>query len=210
MYPPGFQTWVDVTEVTKGLEGERRPGHFRGVATVVTKLFNLVQPMAAYFGQKDAQQTAVIKQFVRDLNFPMEIVVCPTVREADGLALSSRNVYLSPDQRKAAPILYQALMAAAGAYSKGERRPERLRAAAVEKLKEAPGAVIDYVAVTDAVTLREMDEQSKQPLLVSMVVRMGSTRLLDNVLLPVELNDRTGLTRVLGGATFLSGFSANS
>lgn len=200
MYPPGFQTWVEVTEVTSGLEGERRPGHFRGVATVVAKLFNLTQPTAAYFGQKDAQQVAVIKRMARDLNFPLQIVVCPTVREADGLAMSSRNVYLSPDQRRAASVLYQALMATSATYSSGERRPDHLRATVEGKIKDVPEVVIDYVSVVDAVTLREVDEPGEQPLLVSLVIKMGSTRLLDNVLLPFELNDREGLTRVLGGA----------
>ena len=121
MYPLGFQTWVDVTEVSKGLEGERRPGHFRGVATVVAKLFNLTQPTTAYFGQKDAQQVAVIKAMVRDLDFPIQIVVCPTVRETNGLAMSSRNIYLSDEQRQAAGVIYRALMAAAKHMTRGTR-----------------------------------------------------------------------------------------
>ncbi|MFO3796119.1 MAG: pantoate--beta-alanine ligase, partial [Anaerolineales bacterium] len=116
MYPSGYQTWVTVEELTKPLEGAMRPGHFRGVTTVVSKLFNAVQPQRAYFGQKDAQQAAVIRQMRRDLSYPIEIVVCPTVREADGLAMSSRNIYLSPPERRAATVLYRALTAAQSAY----------------------------------------------------------------------------------------------
>jgi pantoate--beta-alanine ligase len=117
MYPPGFQTWVNVESVTAPLEGKQRPGHFRGVATVVAKLFNAFTPDRAYFGQKDAQQVVVIRQMVRDLNFPVELVVCPTVREPDGLALSSRNAYLSPEERQAATVLYRALTTAQAAYA---------------------------------------------------------------------------------------------
>ncbi len=127
MYPPGFQTWVTVEDVTQPLEGSMRPGHFRGVATVVAKLFNAVQPDKAYFGQKDAQQAAVIRRMGRDLNFKLEVVICPTWREADGLAMSSRNVYLNPDERRAATILYKALTAAQAAYQAGERKAESLR-----------------------------------------------------------------------------------
>src|SRR5690349_20070514 len=127
MYPPGFQTWVEVESITQPLEGARRPGHFRGVTTIVAKLFTGVQLDAAYFGQKDAQQAAVIRQMTRDLNFPIEIVVCPIVREPDGLAMSSRNVYLDPDQRKAAIVLSRSLRAAQGAYENGERNAEKLR-----------------------------------------------------------------------------------
>src|SRR5512146_473196 len=127
MYPPGYQTWVEVQEVTRPLEGAQRPGHFRGVTTVVSKLFNAVQPEKAYFGQKDAQQAAVVRQMTADLNFPVEIVVCPIVREPDGLAMSSRNVYLDPAQRKAATVLYRALNAAKAAYDKGEQDATKLR-----------------------------------------------------------------------------------
>src|SRR5512138_2959593 len=121
MYPQGYQTWVEVERITRPLEGARRPGHFRGVTTVVAKLFTAVQPDRAYFGQKDAQQAAVIRQITRDLNFPIEIVVCPIVREPDGLAMSSRNVYLDPEQRKAATVLYRSLRTAREAYDNGER-----------------------------------------------------------------------------------------
>ena len=126
MYPDGYQTYVNVEKVTQGLEGAHREGHFRGVATVVSKLFNLIQPHIAYFGQKDAQQVVVIRQFVRDLNFPVEIAVCPIVREADGLALSSRNVYLSADERQVATVLYNAIQAGGDAYENGERNPRTL------------------------------------------------------------------------------------
>lgn len=199
MYPPGFQTWVEVGEVTKGLEGERRPGHFRGVATVVAKLFNLFQPHAAYFGQKDAQQVAVIKQMVRDLNFPLEIVVCPTRREADGLALSSRNMYLKTDQRKAATVLSRALLAAGQVYADGERHPEKLRATMLAVLQAEPLAEPEYVSAADARTLEELTLPGETPVLLSMAVRVGTTRLIDNMLLPLKLNNRADLTAVLGG-----------
>ncbi len=184
MYPPGFQTFIEVTGVSQGLEGERRPGHFRGVATVVAKFFNLIQPDRAYFGQKDAQQVAVIRQMARDLNFPLEIVVCPTVREPDGLAMSSRNVYLTPEQRQAAPVLYQALTAARDAYTVGERDPERLRQIMLTVLQSEPLASPEYVSVADADTLHELNEPIERSALLSMAVRMGSTRLIDNLLLP--------------------------
>jgi pantoate--beta-alanine ligase len=199
MYPPGYQTWIDVTEVTRGLEGERRPGHFRGVATVVAKLFNLFQPQAAYFGQKDAQQAAVLKRLVRDLNFPLEMVICPTLREADGLAMSSRNAYLNPEQRRAAGVLYRALSAAEEVYAAGQREPNSLRTAMLDVLRAEPLAEPEYVSVADARSLRELDEPSGAPVLVSMAVRIGTTRLIDNLLLPLMLNNRADLTAVLGG-----------
>jgi pantoate--beta-alanine ligase len=181
IYPPGFQTFVEVTGVSQGLEGEHRPNHFRGVATVVAKLFNLTQPDRAYFGQKDAQQVAVIRQMTRDLNFPLEIVVCPTVRESDGLAMSSRNNYLTPEQRRAAAVLYSALTAAHDAYTAGEREPERLRQIMLAVLHSEPLAVPEYVSVTEAETLRELDETITRPALLSMAVRIGKTRLIDNL-----------------------------
>jgi pantoate--beta-alanine ligase len=199
MYPPGFQTWVEVTDVSQGLEGERRPGHFKGVATVVAKFFNLVQPNTAYFGQKDAQQVAVIKRMVRDLNMPLDIAVIPTMREADGLAMSSRNVYLSDDQRIGAGVIYRAINAAAEVCDLGERAPFALRQAMMDVIMNEPLAELDYVSVADAVTLHELDSASEQPVLVSLTVKFGKTRLLDNMLLPAELNTREGLAAVLGG-----------
>lgn len=198
MYPPGFQTYIEVMQVAQGLEGERRPGHFRGVATVVAKLFNLTQPSKAYFGQKDAQQVVVIRRMVRDLDFPLEVVVCPTLREADGLAMSSRNVYLRPEQRRAAPVLYRALQAAATAYAAGERQPSALSRIATEVLQSDPLVTVDYVSVADALTLTEAQEAVETPFLLSLAVHMGSTRLIDNMILPQGLNTRAGLSATLG------------
>jgi pantoate--beta-alanine ligase len=199
MYPPGYQTYINVEQVSQGLEGARRPGHFRGVATVVAKLFNLTQPTVAYFGQKDAQQAVVIRQMVRDLNFPLEIAVCPTMREPDGLAMSSRNVYLTPEQRRAATILYRALQAAANVYAAGERDSEILRRMIFDTLHTEPLAAPDYVSIADARTLQELTQPADAPILTSLTVGIGKTHLLDNFILPAELNDRAGLSRVLGG-----------
>src|SRR5512132_1663218 len=149
MYPEGYQTWVEVETMTRPLEGAMRPGHFRGVTTVVAKLFNGVQPDKAYFGQKDAQQAAVIRQMVRDLNFPLEVVVSPIVREPDGLAMSSRNVYLDPEQRKAATVLYRALSAAKNAYENGERTAEKLCQIMRDVLATEPLAQMQYVSCAD-------------------------------------------------------------
>jgi pantoate--beta-alanine ligase len=182
VYPPGFQTWVEVSEVSRPLEGTHRPGHFRGVATVVAKLFNAFTPDRAYFGQKDAQQVIVLAQMVRDLGFPLQMVVCPTVREKDGLALSSRNVYLDPQQRAAAPVLYRALSAARTAYCAGERRGDQLRSIMGEILAAEPLAQVDYVSAADPETLREV-EATADHILLSMAVRIGQTRLIDNVML---------------------------
>ena len=183
VYPPGFQTWVAVEQVSAPLEGKHRPGHFRGVATVVAKLFNAFTPDKAYFGQKDAQQVVVIKQMVRDLNFPLEIVVCPIVREPDGLAMSSRNVYLNPEERKAATVLYRALSAAKAKYDAGERDAEMLRAAMSSTIAAEPLAREEYVSAADPDTLAELERIDKGVLL-SMAVRLGRTRLIDNFLLP--------------------------
>ncbi len=198
MYPSGFQTTVNVEVVSTGLEGERRPGHFQGVATVVSKLFHLTQPDAAYFGQKDAQQVVVLRRMVRDLDFPLEIVVCPTIREPDGLAMSSRNRYLTLPQREAASVIYRALRATADAYLLGERQPSELRATARDVLRSEPLAEIDYVAISDPRTLFGVHEPTDDPILLSVAVRIGKPRLLDNCLLPWSLNDRSGLTAVLG------------
>jgi pantoate--beta-alanine ligase len=182
MYPKGYQTWVEVEAMTRPLEGAMRPGHFRGVTTVVAKLFNAVQPHKAYFGQKDAQQAAVIRRMTVDLNFPIEIVVCPTVREADGLAMSSRNVYLSPEQRKAATVLFRALSAAKELYEAGERSAERLRERMKEVLAAEPLAEVQYVSCADYDTLEELTEIRGKALL-SMAVFIGKTRLIDNFVL---------------------------
>ncbi|MBZ0277724.1 MAG: pantoate--beta-alanine ligase [Anaerolineae bacterium] len=200
MYPPGYQTYVEVTQVSQGLEGGRRPGHFQGVATIVSKFFNLTQPTRAYFGQKDAQQVAVIRRMAYDLNFPLEVIVCPTVREPDGLAMSSRNVYLSPEERAAAPVIFRALQSAAAAYKLGVRRSDALRAVVVDTLLSESRIGVEYVAVTDAYTLREVEEAADSPLLLSLSVRLGTTRLIDNYLLPETFNTKAGLARVLGVA----------
>ena len=182
MYPPHFDTVVEVRGVTDVLEGAVRPGHFAGVATVVAKLFNIVQPTRAYFGQKDAQQSVVIRKLVRDLAIPVEIVVAPTVREADGLALSSRNSYLTPDQRTAAPRIFQALGAARDLFAAGARDAEALRQAIRQVLAVEPQMQIDYVSVADPLTLVELAIVERQAL-VSLAVRLGTTRLIDNLLL---------------------------
>jgi pantoate--beta-alanine ligase len=182
MYPQGYQTWVEVEAMTRPLEGAMRPGHFRGVTTVVAKLFNAVQPHKAYFGQKDAQQAAVIRQMVRDLNFPLEIVVCPTTREPDGLAMSSRNVYLEPDQRMGALVLHRSLNAAKAAYDAGERDAEKLRQIMRDMIEREPLARLQYVSCADAATLQELDAVTAKALL-SMAVFFGKTRLIDNLVL---------------------------
>jgi pantoate--beta-alanine ligase len=182
MYPQGYQTWVEVEAMTRPLEGAMRPGHFRGVTTVVAKLFNAVQPHKAYFGQKDAQQAAVIRRMTLDLNFPIEIVVCPTVREADGLAMSSRNVYLSPEQRQAATVLFRSLSAAKELYDAGERNAEKLRKKMMEVLAAEPLAEVQYVSCADYDTLEELSEITGKALL-SMAVFIGKTRLIDNFVL---------------------------
>ena len=183
MYPPGAGTTVDVGPVTQPLEGERRPGHFRGVATVVLKLLNIVQPRRAYFGRKDAQQLGVIRRMVRDLDVPVEIVGCPTVREADGLALSSRNSYLDADDRRAAPVLNRALQSARALWETGERGGDALREAMRRVLAAEPRARVDYVSVADPLTFREL-ETLDGPVLLSMAVFVGRARLIDNLELP--------------------------
>ena len=182
MYPQGYQTWVEVEAMTRPLEGAMRPGHFRGVTTVVAKLFNGVQPHKAYFGQKDAQQAAVIRQMTRDLNFPIEIVVCPIIREPDGLAMSSRNVYLDPEQRNAATVLYRSLTGAKEAYENGERGAEKLRQIMNDELASEPLAQVQYVSCADYDTLEELDTVKGKALL-SMAVFIGKTRLIDNFVL---------------------------
>jgi pantoate--beta-alanine ligase len=183
VYPPGFQTWVVPGPLAEPLEGARRPGHFRGVLTVVSKLFHVIEPDRAYFGQKDAQQAILVRRMAADLDLSVGIVVCPIVRGQDGLALSSRNVYLTPDERRAAPVLFRSLRAVAAAWGAGERRGDRLREAAHAVLATEPLAVLDYVSVADPETLAEIETATGRAL-VSMAVRFGTTRLLDNVLLP--------------------------
>jgi pantoate--beta-alanine ligase len=183
VYPPDFQTWVNVEEITRPLEGGMRPGHFRGVATVVAKLFNATQPQKAYFGQKDAQQAAVIRWMTRDLDFPIEIVVCPIVREADGLAMSSRNVYLNPAERQAATVLSRALRAAERAFAGGERRADQFRAILQETIQTEPLANLQYASCADAESLQEINGMLTGKALLSMAVFFGKTRLIDNVVL---------------------------
>ncbi len=168
--------------LTVGLEGEIRPGHFRGVATVIAKLFNAVRPDRAYFGQKDAQQAAVIRQMTTDLDFPIEIVVCPTIREADGLAMSSRNSYLNTEERKVAPILFRALSAAKTAYKSGEREAESLRRVMRDFIISEPLARLQYVSCANYDTLEELIVVQNKALL-SMAVFLGKTRLIDNIVI---------------------------
>jgi pantoate--beta-alanine ligase len=182
MYPERYSTWIDVEGITGRLEGASRPGHFRGVATVVTKLFNIVEPTRAYFGQKDAQQLAVIRKMVADLNMNVTIEAVPTVREIDGLAMSSRNVYLGPDERESAAVLYKALTTTLKLYEKGERNAGKLRREMTSLIESEPGAAVDYVSIADAETLDELDV-IENPALVSLSVRIGSTRLIDNMTL---------------------------
>jgi pantoate--beta-alanine ligase len=183
MYPPEFSSWVDVEKVTERLEGASRPGHFRGVATVVAKLFNIVQPTKAYFGQKDAQQVVVIKRMVADLNMGIEIVVVPTVRESDGLAMSSRNIYLSLGARQAATILFKALTLARQLREGGEKDAGKIRRQMTSLIQKEPLAQVDYVSVADPETLEELDLIDR-PALASLAVRIGKTRLIDNM--PLE------------------------
>ena len=179
MYPDGFDTYVDVGRIAERLEGEARPGHFRGVATVVCKLLSIVRPDRAYLGSKDAQQGLVIQRLNADLDLGVEIVMCPTVREPDGLALSSRNAYLDADERRAATVLHRALSLARG-MSGGPA--EDVRSAMLDVLEAEPLASVDYVSVADAATLEEL-ETVDRPALVSLAVRIGSTRLIDNIVI---------------------------
>jgi pantoate--beta-alanine ligase len=179
IYPPGSDTSVHVGAIAGPLEGTARPGHFDGVATVVAILFNVVGAERAYFGQKDAQQVLVVRQMAADLAIPTEVIACPTVREGDGLALSSRNVHLSKEERAAAPVLHRALLAAREQWAGGSRSGDELRARMREVLASEPLAVPDYVSVANAATLEELD-RIEGPALLSLAVRFGSTRLIDN------------------------------
>ena len=183
MYPPGFDSWIYVEKTSEVLEGAVRPGHFRGVATVVAKLFNVVRPHRAYFGQKDGQQLAVVRRMVKDLDMGLEIVAVPTVREDDGLAMSSRNVYLTPEERRAAPVIHRALSSAVDLWRDGETGCDALRAETKAMLESEPlVSSVDYVSIADPVTLEELAEAKPQAM-VSTAVRIGKARLIDNVLL---------------------------
>jgi pantoate--beta-alanine ligase len=183
MYPQGFDARIEIGGVSEGLEGAARPGHFSGVATVVAKLLNIVQPTRAYFGQKDAQQAAVIRKLALDLDMPVQIVIAETVREADGLAMSSRNSYLDKDQRRAATVLYRALTAAQALFEGGEREADRLRAALRATLAAEPLAKVDYVSIADPHTLRELTAVGQDGALASLAVQIGPARLIDNLIL---------------------------
>jgi pantoate--beta-alanine ligase len=183
IYPKGFATYVTVEGLSDQLEGASRPGHFRGVATVVTILLNTVRPDFAFFGQKDAQQTLVVKRLVKDLAMDTEIVVLPIVREESGLALSSRNVYLSEDERQAAKILYRALERAKAAYKDGERNAQRLAGIVRATIETEPSARLDYISVTDAESMEKLDKMDDRPVLVAVAARFGQTRLIDNIVL---------------------------
>ena len=182
MYPSGFDTWIEVHQVTRPLEGAARPGHFRGVATIVVKLFNIVQPTRAYFGQKDSQQCIVIRKMTADLNMPVEIIIVPIVRESDGLAMSSRNVYLSREQRSQAPVIYRSLQLARQLWIEGEKNAAEIKRNMTAMIQEQPLANIEYISIADADTLEEL-ETVRPPALLSMVVKFGRTRLLDNIIL---------------------------
>jgi pantoate--beta-alanine ligase len=181
LYPSGFMTYVRVEgPMTQVLCGRSRPTHFQGVATIVTKLFHLVQPDRAYFGQKDAQQVAVIRQMARDLDFDLDIVACPTVREADGLAMSSRNSYLSPAQRRMAPMIYQSLLETRQKIIQGERSATKMTTFLKSHLDLIDSADIDYVSIMDSRTLMPLETLSGE-ILIAVAVRIGQTRLIDNI-----------------------------
>jgi pantoate--beta-alanine ligase len=182
MYPDDYCTWVDVEKITERLEGEIRPGHLRGVATIVTKLFNIVQPDNAYFGQKDAQQALVIQRMVKDLNMNLNVIIMPTLREKDGLAMSSRNTYLNRSEREAATILFKALSLAKTLKEAGETRADIIREKMISFIKSEPLAQIEYVSIADTSTLEELSTVDTQSL-VSMAVRVGRTRLIDNIII---------------------------
>jgi len=182
LYPEGFQTTVEVKELSKGLCGDFRPGHFKGVATVVLKLFNIVRPHVAVFGEKDYQQLCVIRRMVKDLNLDIEIVGHPTVRETDGLAMSSRNQYLSPDERKRAALIYKFLLEAKNLFEHGERRAQRLIATVQNGLARDPRISVEYVSIRDLDTLKPLDTLDR-PSVMALAVHIGKTRLIDNIFL---------------------------
>jgi pantoate--beta-alanine ligase len=182
MYPSRYQTYVDVTEVSKGLCGDFRPGHFRGVATIVAKLFNIVKPHAAVFGEKDYQQLLVIKKMVEDLNFDIEIIPGVLIRERDGIAMSSRNTYLSPEERQRALILYRSLMKGKELFQSGERKASVLLKAVTESIKSIGGVTLQYVEIRDAETLERIETVDK-PAVIALAVIVGSVRLIDNIII---------------------------
>ena len=182
MYAGGYDTWVDVQGITAKLEGQARPTHFRGVTTVCNKLFNIVQPHKAYFGQKDAQQALVIQKMVADLNMNLEVVVCPTMREKDGLAMSSRNTYLTDSERLSATVLYKSLRMAGDLFAAGERNTGVIKKAMTDLISQEAAAKIDYVSIADMQTLDEIDTIEGKAL-VSLAVRLGKPRLIDNIIL---------------------------
>jgi pantoate--beta-alanine ligase len=186
MYPSGAVTYVTVEGLSEKLCGKSRPGHFRGVTTVVAKLFHIVEPDLAFFGQKDAAQATIIRRMVRDLNLPLEIVVCPIVREPDGLAMSSRNAYLSPQERKSALVLHRALTQVKNRFDQGERNAATLREAGRQVLAQEPAVRLDYFEVVDPTTLDPMPELTTSAL-VAIAAFVGNTRLIDNVLLPESM-----------------------
>ncbi len=189
IYPDGYSTYVDIEgSLTKGLCAADRPGHFRGCATVVAKLFNIVQPDKAYFGQKDVQQAIIMKRMVDDLNIPVEIVVCPTVREKDGLAMSSRNVYLSPEERKAAPVLCKALRKAEKMVGAGERKAPAIRKTMEDIIRSEPLANIEYIAICDTTNLEEVEE-IKDETLIALAAKFGKARLIDNTIIRPKTED---------------------
>ncbi|MFN4260185.1 MAG: pantoate--beta-alanine ligase [Gemmataceae bacterium] len=187
IYPPDFRTFAEVRELQDVLCGASRPGHFRGVVTVVLKLFNITQPDIAYFGQKDAQQARIIEQMVRDLNVPVRLRVCPIVREADGLALSSRNQYLDAEQRRQAVVLHQALTETCQRIEQGERDAAQARQALIERVATAPAAVLDYAAIVAADSLRPV-ERLQGDILIALAVKFGDTRLIDNMRLTIPVD----------------------
>lgn len=182
MYPSDYHSFIEIEQITRVLEGKSRPGHFRGVATIVAKLFNITKPHVAVFGQKDAQQVVVVRQMVRDLNFDIELVVCPIVRESDGLAMSSRNTYLTQEQRSQAPILYASVKLAEKLIHGGERSAAAVIRRMSDLISKNTTGVVDYISIANATTLEELLE-CKGALLVSLAVRFGNTRLIDNIIL---------------------------
>jgi pantoate--beta-alanine ligase len=192
VYPDGYQTYIEVKDLTDRLEGGSRPGHFRGVTTIVSKLLNVFEPQRTYFGQKDAQQALVIKRMVKDLNFNLEVVVCPTVREPDGLAMSSRNANLTPENRKNAVCLHRALISAKDLFESGERRAGTIREKMKQLIEPVKGARVDYVSVAHPETLDELDRIEAEAL-ISLAVFLGEVRLIDNIKIATKNITNEGL-----------------